>query len=300
MQTQIIPWLIFTCCGTAAGILWFFLADRRKHRDGKSMRLSLMIAVSGLLLGAFCARGLWVLFWIFMHPAFFVYRLDELSYYGGMAGVILAVVLSARAVGRKISDTLYIFAPAGAMIAAVFRFAEGFLGTLGFGKYLEHGVFFPVTVEVFYDQYYSEYYWAVFMLEGVLALAAMALSVLHRKPDRFLWTLFWLCLPQILCESLRIQSIRWLFVRCEQLTCFLVCEGLLVWYAFRHGARRFRSWIPALVGLAVCGLVIAVEFALDGKILVGGRALSHPLLYGIMAAGLAMMAAAEHKSRLCR
>ena len=46
----------------------------------------------------------------------------------------------------------------------------------------------------------------------------------------------------------------------------------------------------------VCGLVIAVEFALDGKITVGGQGLSPWLLYALMAAGLCALAAAEHRA----
>ena len=131
---------------------------------------------------------------------------------------------------------------------------------------------------------------------SALALAAMVFSLLHAK-DRDCWirTLFYLCLPQILCESLRVQTISWLFIKAEQLVCFLVCEGVLVWYALRKNPRAFRSWIPALCGLAVCGLLIAIEFALDGKSRIGGEGLPHWLLYTLMVAGLAVLAIAEHK-----
>lgn len=296
MEIRLVPYLIMTGCSAAACILWFFLADRRRHTDGKSLPLSLLVLVFGILLGTACARAVWVLFRIMIHPPLFALPVDELSYYGGMAGVILAVLLAAKAVGRKPLNTLNTFAPMGAFLAAMFRFAEGFLGSLGFGRYLEEGIFFPITVEIVWDEYFSEYYLAVFMLEGVCSLAAMVFSLLHAK-DRDCWirTLFYLCLPQILCESLRVQTISWLFIKAEQLVCFLVCEGVLVWYALRKNPRAFRSWIPALCGLAVCGLLIAIEFALDGKIRIGGEGLPHWLLYTLMVAGLAVLAIAEHK-----
>ena len=296
MEIRLVPYLILTGCSAAACILWFCLADRRRHTDGKSLPLSLLILVSGIVLGTVCARTVWVLFRIMIHPPLFALQMDELSYYGGMAGVVLAILLSAKAVERKPLDVLNTFAPMGAFLAAAFRFAEGFLGTLGFGRYLEEGIFFPVTVEIVWDEYFSEYYLAVFMLEGALSLAAMVFSLRHAK-DRDCWlrTLFYLCLPQILCESFRIQAISWLFIKAEQLTCFLVCEGILVWYALRRNPGRFRSWLPALSGLAVCGLLIAIEFALDGKIRIGGEGLPHWLLYMLMIAGLAALAAAEHK-----
>lgn len=297
MEYRILPWILVAGCSAVACILWFFLADRRRNPDEKSLSLSGLILLLGILFGIIGARVLYVLFRINNVPLFGL-KIKELSYYGGMAGVVLAVILAARILGRRPLDVLNTFAPMGAFLAAMFRFAEGFLGTLGFGAYLESGVFFPVTVEVYYDEYYSEFYWAVFMLEGLFSLIAMVLSLVHGKEKgRFLRTLFYLCLPQVLCESLRIQSIRWLFVRTEQLACFLLCEGVLVYYAVRQDPRRFRSWLPALEGLLVCGLVIIVEFALENKISFGGKALPHWLLYAVMATGLASMAAAEHLGR---
>ena len=120
---------------------------------------------------------------------------------------------------------------------------------------------------------------------------------LVRAKDRYRWvrTLFYLCLPQILCESLRMNSIAWRFVRAEMLFCFLWCEGVLVWYALKAGAKKFSFWVPALTGLLVCGLVIVLEFVKDGKITFGGQIAPHWAVYTIMAAGLAVMAVMEHR-----
>ena len=299
LEYRVLPWALFAGCSVLACILWFFFADSRAHRDGKSPLLAACVLVLGLLLGTALARGTWVLFRIFQHPPLFGLRVDELSYYGGMAGVILAVALSARLAGRGVRDALNTFAPMGAFLAAMFRFAEYFLGSLGLGAYLEEGVFFPLTVEIYFDEYYSEYYWAVFMFSGLFSLIAMVFSLVRRGDrDRFLRTLFYLCLPQVLFESMRSQSIRWLFVHAEQLVCFLVCEGVLVYYALRRRPRNFRGWIPALAGLCVCGLGILIEFALENKISFGGSALPHGVLYAVLAAGLSGMAAAEHFGRL--
>ena len=297
MQIQLVPYLLLIGFGSLVCIFWFYFTDRKTCSAGNSFRLSLLILFLGSLLGLGCARVFWVLFRCFMHPAFFVLRAEELSYYGGVAGVALAVCLAAKCCGRKPGTVLNTFAPAGAFLAAIFRFAEGFLGMLGFGRYLDNGIFFPVTVEL-YDEFFSEYYLAVFMLEGLLSLGAMVFSLMHRtEKDCFLRTLFYLCLPQILCESLRIQSIRWLFIRTEQLICYLFCEIILIGYAVRHKPNRFLSWIPALAGLGICGFIVAIEYALDGKITVGGKAIPHLLLYGIMALLLVGMAVAEHKGR---
>ena len=135
-------------------------------------------------------------------------------------------------------------------------------------------------------------------LEGFFSLAAMALSLVHGKEkDRFLRTLFYLCLPQVMCESMRIESISWLFVKSEQLFCFLLCEGVLAWYALRAEPKKLRSWAPAITGLVTCGIVIVAEFAKDGKIVspFSGQMISQWIIYGVVALALAAMAIMEHR-----
>lgn len=298
MNINYCSYFLFTGCGVLLGILWFFLVDHHKRRDKKSLPLSLLVLFLGILLGLAGARFVWFLCRINIAPNLFGLRYNELSYYGGMAGVILAVVLSAKIMGRGIRETLNTFAPMGAFLAAVFRFGEGFLGLLGMGKWMEEGIFFPVTAEIVWDEYYSEFYLAVFMYEGICSLVVMILSLIHNKEnDCFLRTLFYLCLPQVLWESMRSESISWLFVRAEQLFCFLLCEGILVWYAFRAGRKEMRSWVPAVTGLAACGIIILGEFALDGKISFGEDAAPHWIIYLIITIALAAMAVMEHRGR---
>ena len=64
----------------------------------------------------------------------------------------------------------------------------------------------------------------------------------------------------------------------------------------KAGAGRFRSWIPALAGLAVCGVLVALEFAIDGKITVGENMIPLWVSYLVMTAALAAMAVMEHVS----
>ena len=249
----------------------------------------------GTVLGVACARLVWVLCMISYHPPLFALSYDELSYYGGMAGVVLAVCLAAKLCGENVRKTLNAFAPMGALLAAAIRFAEYFLGDFGLGAWMEEGLFFPLTIEFNYGDF-SEFYPAVFMLEGIFSLIAMILSLVHRD-EKYRWirTLFYLCLPQIIHESLRWVSISWRFVRSEQLFCFLLCEGVLIWYALRAEPKKLRSWVPALTGLLVCGVVIVAEFAKDGKIMPFGHMMSQWAIYGIVAAMLALMAFMEHK-----
>ena len=117
------------------------------------------------------------------------YPAEQMSYYGGAAGVTLAVWLSAKVLGLSGRGTLNSFAPMGAFLAAMVRFAEGFLAMekvmLGVGAWMEEGIFFPVTVEFVYDESYSEFYLAVFMFEGLFSLVAMVLSLYHKNGRDF-------------------------------------------------------------------------------------------------------------------
>lgn len=300
MEINLTAYLLFMGCSAAACILWFFLACRRNMPAGRAGALSTLTLILGILLGLAGARLVWFFCRINTRPALFSLVYYELSYYGGVAGVSLAVWLSAKILGLNGRNVLNCFAPMGAFMAAMARFAEGFLGMLGVGACLEEGIFFPVTIGFAYSDSYTEYYLAVFMLEGLFSIAAMILSLCHKdEPDRFLRTLFYLCLPQVFCESLRAQSINWLFVRSEQLFCFVFCEGVLFWYGLRMKGRVpfLKRWGAALLGLLVCGLVITAEFALDGKILINEVMIPKWITYGFVLAGLGSMAAAEHRSR---
>ena len=176
------------------------------------------------------------------------------------------------------------------------RFAEYFLFPTGTGAVLDDPLPFPIAVTIVYSEYYSESLLAVFMYEGVMSLVAFVLSLVHRDEHRrLLRTLFYLCLPQILLESLRSEAINMLFIHLEQLVCYIYLEGVLVWYNKKKNRKSFSSWIPALVGLAVCGLVIACEFAVDGKIHLGDSRIPEWIIYSVMACGLAAVAAAEHR-----
>ena len=295
MDINLNGFLLLAGCGVLLCILWFFLALRRKAGNGRSALLSLLTLFLGVLLGVACARLVWVLCMLRYHYPLLDLGYDQLSFYGGMAGVILTVCLASRICGQNVRETLNTFAPMGALLAASVRFAEICLGDFGCGAWMEEGIFFPLTVEFSYGDY-SDFYPAVFMLEALFAVIAMILSLVHDQGKyRWLRTVFWLCLPQIICESLRMNSIAWRFVRAEQLFCFLLCEGVLVWYAFKIDRRKLSSWVPALAGLLVCGIVIVAEFAKDGKIRFGEQMISQWIIYGVVAAALAVMAVMEHR-----
>lgn len=270
--------------------------------SGKALPLSLCMLVLGPV---FAILGGKLLFFIFRFtyltsrdPAAYWLSLqtDELAYYGGVAGVCLAVFLSAKICGAEPRRAFNAFAPAGALMAALARFAEYFLYPTGTGASLEDVILpFPLAVNIVWSEDFTESVLAVFVYEGVFSLVAFVLSLVHKaEPRRFIRTLFYLCLPQILLESLRTDAINLLFIHLEQLVCYLAVEGILAWYALRLGREKFSSWVPALAGLALCGLVVAAEFLLDGKWIIGGSYVPQWITYSVMAAGLGAVAAAEH------
>ena len=291
---------ISTVC--ASVLFYFSLRKSPDLRQEKALPLTVCVLLLGAVLGILFAKLFYFLFYFFYLTEqgagtfWFSLKTEELSYYGGVAGVCLAVALSAKIFGMKPVKVLNAFAPACALLAAAARFAEYFLYPTGTGSYLETPLFFPLAVNIVWSEDYTSSVLAVYMYEGVMSLVAFVLCLKHRgEPRRMLRTLFYLCLPQILLESLRADAISLLFVHMEQLLCYLFVEGVLIWYGWKGGRKHFASWIPALTGLLVCGLTIVEEFMLDGKIRIGGSYVSPWITYTLMAAGLALLAVMEHR-----
>lgn len=306
MPTDVTAYLLFMA-GSAVFCFALFAFSARLQMKLSGGRAAALGAVSlglGILLGLVCAKFLYFVFrisyllktdfggWLLSLKA------DEMSYYGGAAGVCLAVFLAAKILGEKPGKALNAFATSGALLAALVRFAEYWLGSLGTGDYIEEALPFPFAVSELWNPDFPEYYLAIFMLEGILSLRVAVFALRNRKDSFvFLRTVFYLCLLQIICESLRATSIRWLFVRYEQLLCYLIAEGILVWYAVAAKKKGQNNWGAALFGLLVCALTVAEEFMLDGKITWGEYGIPPVVIYGCMAWGLLELAAFEHSAR---
>ena len=306
MNVNIPAYLIFISCGALLCCALYILALNKGNKPALNRAAALggLTLVLGIALGVLCAKALYFLFRITYlintGAGKFLLSLkpEELSFVGGAAGVCLAAALSARILKQKPAEALAAFAAPGALLAALFRFAEYWLGSLGTGDYLEEGLPFPFAVSEVWNPDFPEYYLAIFMLTGALYLR-VAYFAFRQRNDRLCFprTVFYLCLCQIICESMRAQSIRWLFVRYEQLLCYLIAEGFLVYYAIagRKAGKRNRG--AAVLGLAVCALTVVEEFMLDGKITWGGWVLPPVVIYGFMAWTLLELAAAEHRAR---
>ena len=280
MNLQYVFWFL----GSAAVSLGLFALMNR----GKKGLLTqcLLMGVCGTVLGFVGAKLVYYLSLIdFMVMRGWLNSLVDVnmgtfSYYGGVAGFGLGVALSARLTGQKPMALLDAFAPAGLLLAALARFGEFFLDGVGIRDMLfwEHPelCFFPLAVSNEYD----EWLYAVFMLEGLLTLGVLALCLTRLKKRRFLRSLFYLCLIQILCESLRTDSFTWLFVRVEQLYCMLGLAGVLLVYCIKTPGVP-RRWLPIVYCLLAAGVFVVLEFALNGKI-----PIPQPVCYAIMVAGL--------------
>lgn len=204
------------------------------------------------------------------------FSIGNTSFFGGAAGVCLGVLLANRLTNKDaVLAGMDAFAPFGALLIALFRFGEVAFGSYGCGAALPEGspfAFFPLALRIEVAGGYSYWGWAVCVLSGVLALAwaFIAFQWLRegRKGLRFTLTLFFLALPQILCESLRKRGMFWLFVHVEQVLCALVLLGVMIcWIVMaRDRMPRMKRWLP-VIGYAACvGLVVADEFAIDGKL----------------------------------
>lgn len=259
------------------------------NRGEKSIGLQcLLIGVIGTVLGAILSKLLYYLAMIdFMIMQGWLSSLTDttmgtFSYYGGVIGYCLGVVITARITRRKPVILLDSFAPAGLLLAALARFGEVMLDGVGIRDmfYWDHPeqCFFPLAV----SNEYEEWLYAIFMLEGVLSLCVLILCLTRFKKQRFIRSLFYLCLIQILCESLRSDSFTWLFVKVEQLLCMLGLIGVMLVYCLKTPGIRCR-WMPVVYCFLAAGVFVVLEFALNGKIPIP-QTVCYPVMIVILAA----------------
>ena len=136
-------YLTFLCLSGLICLAFAYMAQTRMTGPVKAFGLSVTEMVLGTGLGLLFARGFYYLirieyltklgdtwqFFSFLNP-------EELCFFGGVAGVILAVVISAFIFRLSPRKVLNHFAPAGALMIALIRFAEYFLQSemLGVGE----------------------------------------------------------------------------------------------------------------------------------------------------------------------
>lgn len=201
----------------------------------------------------------------------------HVSFFCGAVGVCLGILLAGRLMQKETAfDRMDAFAPFGALLVALFRMGELFFEIYGLGRTLPKEsplAFFPLAVKIRDAGGYESWRWAICILSALFALvwAAVAFSRLrsrNRTGFGFTITLFFLSLTQILCESLRTTGIMWLFVHAEQLLCAVVLLFVMLFWILKSGRELpfLRRWWPLGALLLGAGLLVALEFAIDGKL----------------------------------
>ena len=275
-QLPVTGYAVCVALAAACGLgLFFFLGNRNKLSSDALWRTALLALPLGLL-GArlfYCIARLSLYQEIGLEFMLYLWE-GGYALWGAVGGVALAAVIAAKSCGRSAAPLLDTLAAPGALAIALARFAEYFSGE-GRGLEAEEPFFqcFPFAV---YDVNWEEWKWAVFILEGLTALAIMA-ALLRKKRKagdtaRLFLLLYSTC--QILLESLRRDScLRWLFVKVSQLTAAAVIV-LLMAAAVVRWARRKKDRLMTVQGLLIrwlavaagIGMIIALEFAADDKI----------------------------------
>ncbi len=216
------------------------------------------------------------------------FRPEGMSYTGAIVGLWLTGNLSAKISGEHPNTLLDALTPGALLTLLLSRLAEYYVSA-GQGKYIENKFlhFFPLAVK----NEWGEWYYAIFMLEALFALLILFDALKNRERSRgYLWqkALLFLFCSQILCESLRAETLRWGFVRVYQLTCFLG----IAWFYVKWSRRALKRGVslsilmPSFVLLLVMlGSLVGIEFALDKW-----REMPHWVLYSLMTIGLYALA----------
>ena len=276
----------YALCVVAALALGLIMLAWRCGRAGLREDTAGAVGLLGIPLGLIGAR----VFYVACNFNFFHYLLEDegglllgfrlwmggFGLWGAVAGGVLAALLAAKITKQPVSSLLDALAAPAALIIALCRFAEYFCGQ-GYGLNVNIDFFqrFPFAV-INKD---GIWHWAVFVLEGLAALAMMAVLLRKERPAgnsaRLFLILYSAC--QIVLESMRGDAYLTLhnnnFVRISQVISLLVLIGLMIggtlrwaWYPYE---RRVRIWVLILcwTGLIIlAGAVVALEFSMDNKI----------------------------------
>lgn len=291
---------IYLLCLLTAAVcgcgLYAFLAARAGYKARELWLPPLLALGCGLV----CARLFYfisrtdLLLTGFGWARFFRIGVRGMAFGGALIGLLLSGLISAGRLKKQVHQMLDLLAPAGLATLGLARLGEYFID-FGQGSYVEDPSlqFFPLSVV----NSWGEWYFAVFMLEALFALATLVYVLRKRRTEPgALWrtSLTIILGSQIICESLRADTLRWGFVRVHQLFCALGLAALLLHY-LRLARRAGRSmgsllYLPALL-MAGIAIIIGIEFALDKL-----QEMPNPLLYAIMAGTIIMIVQAVRKA----
>ncbi len=267
-------------------------ALRLRRKELNPLAGLLALPLSGVL----CAGFAWGFFAIMQPNArFSVYRF---SFFGGAVGLLLGTGLAALLLRQPLRQAMDMYAPAFSLQLSIARGAEYFMGDVGLGHYTETDWLCRPPLAMVNE--WNEWYIAVFTLEALAALLIGLLALCTEKKTRapgysMLRVLYWLCVTQAAWEQLRTMPMTWGFVRAEQLLCAVAGLLLLLLCVLPSKASLAQKWLFPAAYFVLCGIVTAMEFALDGKI-----QMSPTIAWMLITASLtAMLALGEAAIRPC-
>ena len=201
------PVTAYAVCIAAAAAMGIAALTVRCRQKGLKADTAGRIALLALPLGLLGARVFYCLARLSLYQeigfAHMLYLWDGgYALWGALGGCALAGVIAARRSGQPLARVLDAMAAPGALTIALCRFAEYFSGA-GIGEYVEDERFFHFPLAVMNE--WEEWYWAVFVLEGVAALVIFLILLRSSRPAgdeaRLFLILYSAC--QVLLESLR-------------------------------------------------------------------------------------------------
>ena len=263
------PYIACLIVSAVIGVGLLLLRYRRNQRD---LNMTILFAVLSVPLGIVCAKLFYALarfsylYGVFGVEGLVRFKVGEFAFTGAILGVLLAAGITARVTQRRFSAVLDMVAPQAMLIAALARFSEYFT-QFGVGDYVADTnlQFFPLALPNVYDEWYA----AIFMLEGTVALIAYIMLSSKKFPQSIHkgeLALLIFALSQVFLESLRTETLKWGFVRVQQLSSVVIACVIFTVNAVsarKHGAPLRGLLINAgvmFLGVAVC---VGVEFALD-------------------------------------
>ena len=292
----------------AAALGFALMAGQGKKHGLKNGTISWFAVLSIPLAVLFARIGycLAMLDWILDQGLDFFWQFSRGGYmlYGALLGGVLAGALTAKLTRQPMGSILDAAAAPTALMIALCRMAEP-LVNLGYGYDIEEW-FDPFEEKCMIawedpsilfrfplgeQNYYGVWCFAVYLPEAITALVIflILLSLKKRRPGgKALLFLLLYAGTQPFWESMRQDAVlKWGFVRASQLFSAIVILIVLIlcWRMLQKTVRRPSAFWKSFVGILLsCGVIMAMEFALEKKI--GFLAwMRMDLCYAVMALG---------------
>ena len=275
-------------CAALLSILLAVHTHRKQKLPAGTLSWFVLLCIP---LSVLCARLGYCLIrfgWFSQKGIGWFFRFEQGGYvlYGALAGGALAALITSLVTRCSFAGLADALAAPGALMIGLYRLAEG-LADEGWGwdldtwfseeggmswLFLGHDPanwsFFPLA---HYREMWDTWYWAVYVLEGLFALA-VCLWLLRGKKflpgDRAAALLLLYASAQLLFESMRQDSLlRWGFVRAMQLLSTVSVTGVLLYWSLRADTSAKRTILLRWAGVVLCILlVIAMELGVEKKI----------------------------------